>query len=426
LISSSFLKSRADSGPWRIKGCTEGGFAGAVVIPALAESATLFATLSSLASNPPELCGRFLILVVVNHRADAPASDKADNLATLKQFAAGLPQLSRLKLAWIDAASPGHEMPAKGGVGLARRIGLDLALSRLDDLHADPILVCLDADTLVQPDYLSALASHFVRSTCGAAVIPFVHQRGPSPESNRIIARYELFLRSYVLGLTLAGSPYAFHSVGSAMACRASAYVKIGGMNSRAAGEDFYFLQQMARTVGVEQLEGTVVHPSPRSSHRVPFGTGRSVSRMLAGGEGEQLYYHPGCFRVLGEWLRLVADYPDGDGGFLRRKAGEISPSLGEYLDLNHFEEIREKLRRNNPGQEAFLKAFHGWFDGLKTMKLIHHLSDGPYPRCGPESALMGLFEWGKLESVSGIEDQLEALRQLQNGKDTGCAPPAD
>lgn len=396
-----------------------------VVIPALAESATLFATLSSLAANPPELCERFLVLVVVNHRADAPEADKADNLATLKLLAAGDPQLSGLKLAWIDAASVGFEMPSKGGgVGLARRIGLDLALSRIDQ-QGGAILVCLDADTLVRPDYLSALLEHFAVSRCGAAVIPFQHQRGPSPESDRFITRYELFLRGYVFGLSLAGSPYAFHSVGSAMACRASAYLKIGGMNSRAAGEDFYFLQQLARTVGVRQLTGTMVYPSARSSHRVPFGTGRSVSRMQAGGEGEQLFYHPACFRLLGAWLNLVAAQPGADGCFLMMQAGEISPGLGEYLLLNRFEEIWGKLRRNNPGREALLKAFHGWFDGLKTMKLVHHLSAGPFPRCEPEVALAELFVWSGLDSVGGVERHLKILRQLQNGRllNQHCVP---
>jgi len=387
------------------------------VIPALAESATLFATLSSLADNPAGLCERFLVLVVVNHRQDAPAADKVDNLATLQRLAGGDPRLSRLKLAWVDAASAGLEMPLKGGgVGLARRIGLDLALTRLDGLKNEPLLVCLDADTLVRPDYLPAVRAHFARSRSGAAVIPFLHQRGPTGEAERIITRYELFLRAYVLGLALAGSPYAFHSVGSAMACRASAYVKIGGMNSRAAGEDFYFLQQLARTVGVEQLAGTVVYPSPRPSHRVPFGTGRSVSRMQAGGEGEQLFYHAGCFRVLGAWLSLIAAHADADGSSLRAQAGEISPALGEYLDLNRFGEIWEKLRRNHPGPVALLRAFQGWFDGLKTMKLIHHLADGPYPRCQPDVALRELFEWGGLAAVSGIENQLAVLRRLQVG----------
>jgi hypothetical protein len=370
------------------------------------------------------MCGRFLVLVVVNQREDAPGSDREDNQAVLQWLAAGDPRWTQLNLAWIDAASPGLEMPARGGgVGLARRIGLDLALTCLESTALDPLLICLDADTIVQPDYLSAVSDHFRNSRRGATVIPFEHQRGPTPTADRLISRYELFLRAYVLGLSLAGSPYAFHSVGSAMACRASAYVKIGGMNSRSAGEDFYFLQQLARTVGVEQMTGTMVHPSPRASHRVSFGTGRSVSRMQVGGEREQMFYHPACFRLLGAWLALVADNSGRDGLGLRELAGNFSPVLAEFLDLNRFEEIWDKLRRNNPGQEALLKAFHGWFDGLKTMKLIHHLSAGPYPRCEPDEALADLFAWAGLAGAGGVEEQLEMLRQLQNGTYDGASP---
>ncbi len=424
IIFERHLKTRAVNGQWRIEGCTGSGFAGAVVIPALAEAATIPATLSSLAANPPAILRDFLVLVVVNHRPDASPDDKADNCMTLGLLAGGDPGWDRLNLAWVDAASAGLELPLKGGgVGLARRIGLDLALARLNAMNGEALLVCLDADTLVRPDYLPELVRHFGQSACGAAVVPFQHQRGPTPESDRLIMRYELFLRGYVLGLALASSPYAFHSVGSAMACRASAYVKIGGMNSRAAGEDFYFLQQLARTVGVEQLAGTVVHPSPRASHRVPFGTGRSVLRMQAGGEGEQPFYHPACFRLLRAWLKLVADCTDADGSTLRELAGEISPCLGEYLELNRFEEIWDKLRRNNPGQSSLLKAFHGWFDGLKTMKLIHHLSDGPFPRCEPDEALAELFAWRGLETVSGVEERLGSLRRLQNGADLVTPP---
>jgi len=390
-----------------------------VVIPALAESATLQATLSSLVRNPPELLAQFLVLVVINHREDAPEADKADNLATLAVLAESAPSMPHLNLAWVDAASPGLELPAKGGgVGLARRIGLDLALTRLQTHGHDPILVCLDADTLVRPDYLPALIRHFHGSACGGAVIPFLHQQGLSPQSDRAILRYELFLRCYVLGLSLAASPYAFHSVGSAMACRASAYVKIGGMNSRSAGEDFYFLQQLARTVGIEQVAGTVVYPSQRSSHRVPFGTGRSISRLLDGDPEAVLFYRSACFRILGDWLSLVSDSYGQESGCLLARAGEISPHLAEYLETVRCGEIWEKLRRHNPGRTAFLSAFSGWFDGLKTMKLIHHLSAGPFPRRQPNVAVAELLQLCGEEPVTGLEDQLELLRRLQLGAD--------
>lgn len=412
---NAYLKTRAVSGPWRIEGCTEGGYAGAVVIPALAESPHLFATLSSLAANPPEYCRNLLVLVVVNQREDATPADRDDNQVTLEQLRSGKGSASHLKLAWVDASSPGLELPAKGGgVGLARKIGLDLALTRLDHGDSHAFLTCLDADTLVQPDYLAALRAHFATNSCGGAVIPFVHQRSDSPAIARAIVRYELFLRSYVLGLSLAGSPYAFHTVGSAMACRADAYLRMGGMNSRSAGEDFYFLQQLARTSGIAQVRGTTVFPSPRASHRVPFGTGRSIARQMGGDSDTVLFYRSDCFRILSGWLKLVKENGETAGEQLLMGAGKISADLADYLESIRCAETWDKLRRNHPRPAALQKAFDDWFDGLRTMKLIHHLSAGPLPRCQPEETVPDLLAWGGLPAATDQLAQLELLRTLQ------------
>lgn len=415
---TKYLQTRAVTGPWRISGCAEQGLAGAVVIPALAESKRLFATLATLAANPPEPLARFLVLVVVNHREDAPLADNENNQLTLAQLTNGSPELAPLKLAWIDAASPGLEMPAKGGgVGLARKIGLDLALTRLDHRTAPSLLVCLDADTLVEPSYLPAIVRHFQETRAGGAAIPFRHQPGKSPEEQHAIDRYELFLRHYLLGLRLAGSPYAFHTVGSAMACTADAYARSGGMNSRAAGEDFYFLQQLSRTAGVSRVRGTTVHPSPRPSHRVPFGTGRSVSRWL-GGDGEAItFYRPDCFRILGGWLELVAKGLDSPAGEIMAGARNISPHLAEYLESVRFPETWQGLRRNHPVRDRLRTAFHGWFDGLRTMKLVHHLSARGLARCGPEEALPGLLLMAGAGPAEGVGAQLELLRRLEQGE---------
>jgi hypothetical protein len=418
---TKYLQTRAIQGPWRIVGCPETGFAGAVVIPALAESAHLFDTLRSLAANPPELLARFLVLVVVNHREDALPDDMEDNYGTLLRLATGGPEFAPLRLSWVDAASPGLEMPAKaGGVGLARKIGLDLALTRLDFSVQSPLLICLDADTLVEPSYLPALSRHFRNSGCGGAIIPFCHRPGESAEQQLAITRYELFLRSYVLGLALAGSPYAFHTVGSAMACTASAYIRMGGMNRRPAAEDFYFLQQLHRTAGVEQLRGTLVHPSPRPSHRVPFGTGRSISRTLWEDPGAVMFYQPECFRILGDWLKTATGSPDRKAVAMLAEAAAVSPYLAGYLEGAGFTGVWESLRKNHREAKALRSAFHGWFDGLKTMKLIHHLSAATFSRCEPEEALPPLLEWARLERVTGVAGQLALLRRIQNGEKSG------
>ena len=413
-----YLSTRGAAGAWNISGTSAHGFSGCVVIPALAESASLSHTLKTLALNPIKTLSRFLILVVVNNRAAAAPEDMADNrttLSALPEIAARYPQL---QLGWVDASSPGCELPAKaGGVGLARKIGLDLALGRLDYNAGDPLLICLDADTLVRPDYLPALLAHFAQPASGAAIIHFLHQPGCTPAEDQAILHYELFLRAYVLGLSKAGSPYGFHTVGSAMACRASAYLKIGGMNNRMAGEDFYFLQQLSRTCGVSQVIGTVVHPSPRSSHRVPFGTGRSVSRQLAGEEAVR-FYQPECYKILQQWLELVSACVDNESSVLMVGAENIHPELAEYLKTIDLDNTWDNLKKNNRSRDNLIKAFNGWFDGLKTMKLIHHLSDSVFPRCDPDEAMPELLEWSGVKSVTGIAQQLELLRKLQLGDD--------
>jgi len=416
---AKYLSSRAVNGPWQIRGCPQGTFAGAVVIPALAESKNLLATLRSLAQNPQELVSRFLVLVVVNNREDTPQSDKDDNRNTLELLAGENSSLTALRLCWVDAASPDNELPAKkGGVGLARKIGFDLALPLLDFRGPDPILVALDADTLVQPDYLSALIEHFRSTSAGGAVLDFCHQEGKTLQEREAIRCYELFLRAYVLGLSRAGSPYAFHTIGSAMACTAAAYAGMGGMNTRQAAEDFYFLQHLKKTSGIASVAGTFVLPSARASHRVPFGTGRSISRLLAGEKSAVLFYQHECFAILGNWLELVATHLDASGQDIAHRAEKISHGLKNYLDQAGFVEAWEKLRKNSRDQEALLCAFHSWFDGLRTMKLIHHLSDTRYVRKSPEEALVPFLHWAGLERLDDPDAQLALLRSMQS---KGC-----
>lgn len=413
-----YLASRAFTGPWAIAGTARKDFDGAVVIPSLAERGLLFSTLHSLAQNPKELLSRFLVLAVVNHREDASSSEKADNRETLKRLSAGGADLAALQIAWVDAASPGLELPGKGGgVGLARKVGFDLALNRLDYDKGSPLLISLDADTIVRPDYLPAIVAHFRKDQTPGAVIPFCHQPGANPEEDRAIHRYELFLRTYVLGLERAASPYAFQTVGSAMACTAEGYARMGGMNQRGAGEDFYFLQHLAKTGGVSRLKGTVVYPSARTSHRVPFGTGRSMTDLLSRKEGAVLFYRVECFQILADWLALAGQSPDREGKKLLEKTLSISSYLYDFLIENRFEIVWQKLQRNFRDSRNLLKGFHDWFDGLKTMKFIHHLSAGPYAREDPELVVPDLLRWAGLEAVEGTDSQLELLRKVQIGE---------
>jgi len=412
-----YLARHGLSGPWSIERANNRDWRNAVVIPALAERDSLFLTLDSLATNPRELLAQTLALVVVNQRVDATAADRQDNLATLDSlqcYAASTP----LQLGWVDAATPGKELPEdRGGVGMARKIGFDLVLHQVA-AHPDGFIASLDADTLVRPDYLPALEAHFSRTPAGAATIPYCHQAAGDPAQQIAIDSYELFLRHYVLGLMLAGSPYAYHSIGSSLAFSPQAYLKAGGMNLRQAGEDFYLLQQLQKTSGVRQLGGTVVYPSARLSARTPFGTGERVARQLQGEGSAVEFYAAGCFRILAAWLQLLSNNLDASGEQLLQQFTTSSPEACRFLQNNNFLAAWQRLQQNHPQPQQRLGAFHGWFDALRTLRLIHHLSATSAPRCAAEPALTPLLHWAGWPTVDKPAAQLVLLRSKQTGED--------
>lgn len=417
----TYLDRHGLDGPWSIEGVEEKRFRYAVVIPALAEHATLFLTLDSLSTNPPELLADCLVLVVVNHRAAVGTPQRLENLATLAKLSRYAPD-SALQLGWVDAASPGKELPnRRGGVGMARKLGFDLTLAQLDP-NPHSFIASLDADTLVRPDYLPALAEHFVRHPDSAAVIPYCHQPAQTAARQVAIERYELYLRHYTLGLSLAGSPYAYHSIGSALACSPTAYLNCGGMNCRQAGEDFYLLQQLQKTAGVHQLQGTVVYPSARGSDRVPFGTGERVERLVQGDTAAVRFYAADCFRTLSTWLQLVNDNLEESGDRLLERLAEVTPAATDYLRQAGFAASWQRLRQNHRLPAQRLRAFHTWFDALRSLRMIHHLTATTWPSVAPAAAIVPLLDWAGWSTVDKPAELLVLLRSRQTGEHASAA----
>ena len=407
--AEKYLRTRATISPWKLEGCRETGFQAAIVIPALAEADALPATLRSLERNPPDLLAKTLIIVVVNNRTTASPVEKAQNQRTLLWLQAR--SCARSNLAWVDAASSEFEFPVKEGVGLARKIGCDLALERLDWAQ-DPLLISLDADTLVDGNYLQAIFAHFQTELGGAAYLPFRHQAGESQAQESAIREYELYLRSYRFGLAWAGSPYAFISIGSALACRARAYVAAGGMKRRQAGEDFYFLQQLVKTTGVSPLVGTLVRPAARYSDRVPFGTGRCIEAKVEEKKSLYLLISRDSFLRLKSWLETVEAFQAEPACVLLAKAAQISPVLGTFMAESDFSSVWQKLQRQAAGVQ-FMSAWHNWFDGLKTRQLLTRLEHG---QAESELGLLvsELLEAGGYPDMERCSEQLELLENLQ------------
>ncbi len=423
-----------------------GGIKQVVVIPVLAERPFLFRTLASIAKNPSdELRQTLVICVVNNHRPHITASDQIrdnqDTLAVLKDIVVGrttspftpgdicedLRQLvyGELRIAFIDASSPGKEIPDRdGGVGSARKIGMDAALGLIDTgATGGGVVCCLDADTLVEKNYLSAVRTHFEVTKNPAAVVAYAHQRPVDPGLQAAICCYEIFLRSYVIGLSYAGSPYAFHAIGSTIACTGEGYVGVRGMNRRIAAEDFYFLNKLAKIGNIGTITNTTVFPSARISERVPFGTGRRMLRFTIGGTDEYRLYDPRIFAILRDWFTTIEANPDRDCETILAEAGNIHARLEEYLRMSHFAADWPSIRKNCNDPQHLRRQFHVWFDGLKALRLAHHLSRCAFPLVSMFDGLSKLMNMigstsPPLESPDGIpkiDDQYRILAMLRS-----------
>ncbi|MEN6376012.1 MAG: glycosyltransferase family A protein [Smithella sp.] len=372
-----------------------------VVIPAYAEKDMLFSTLASLARNSPTSLQYSIILCVINNKKNSSSAVKNNNQLTLEyldilvsgkdpeqmNLAQDLKKQLKfiteagLRIGYVDASSEGYEIPDnEGGVGMARKIGMDTALSLLSKSSArKKIILCLDADTIVQSNYLETIKECFTKKV-KTAVVAYEHQEAENDEGRAAIYCYEIFLRYWILGLKYAKSPYAYHSIGSTIICSADAYLAVRGMNRREAGEDFYFLNKLAKIGKINYIKETCVYPSSRASFRVPFGTGKRIQRFLTHEQEEYILYDPQIFEILAKWLQLMEQSVLDDEKEILITAGLIHPSLVSFLTDCRFGEAWARIRRNVKSQDKLINHFHCWFDSFKTLKLINYLTREFYP----------------------------------------------
>ena len=329
----------------------------AVVLPLYNELGSFAATEYSIRQAAAKIDGAVAVIAVINYPKGA---DKSESEKLLNLIRAGVfPGVYPLYL---------PELP--GGVGAARKAGMDAFIGTLAAAEMEKsVIFSLDGDTVVDENYFVKVLPETLKG--GAVTIGFSHQAAGDALHQAAIDRYEAYLKRYVEKLKESGSPYAFFTVGSAFAVRCDAYLKAGGMKVRQAGEDFYFLQAAAKTSRVYSLPDILVHPSPRISTRVPFGTGPAVAQIL---RGEKLNEIPDLpFAILKKVLEKVTD----DNLQTPEKfLCQLPAAAAEFLLKENFAEIWKKILHNLPDKpQAAVQAFHGWFDGLKTLRFLHFLS---------------------------------------------------
>ena len=296
---------------------------------------------------------RDVLVVLVPNVPDrtAPADPAVARTRRLRRLAGRLDASRNIDVVVIDRTAV--PIPTRQGVGLARRIGADVALRYIEDGRVEmPIVFCTDADAALPAGYFDAPGG------AGAAwVYPFEHV-SDAPGLRQAGLGYELSLRYYVNRLARAGSPYAFHTVGSCLAIDARAYAMVRGFPRRNAAEDFYMLNKLAKVGPIRRLAGPVVLLEARMSHRVPFGTGPALA-AAPDDLASRRDYAPETFDLLGALL-------DAASGGARTTWPEPLPELLDAIGYARFRPVRRD------GSRGDLRAFHTWFDGFRTMKFVH------------------------------------------------------
>ena len=172
-------------------------YARALVVPAFCESAAL---LSGYVRAAETSTGTTLCILVVNAPEDATEAEHRETglcldgvIASLagerelspspRRAVLGTARAGKLDVLVIDRASVGARIPRKEGVGLARKVGFDVALA----LHAagklrSRFVYGTDADATLPDGHASKPRSIFLDAA--AVLFPFWHAAGSIPPSH--------------------------------------------------------------------------------------------------------------------------------------------------------------------------------------------------------------------------------------------------
>lgn len=366
----------------------------ALVVPACREEASL---LDEYVLAVRTSRGRTLCILVVNGPDDGSEEENAENARFLDAVVAKLDRIcdiggvrraflgtmDSLDVLVVDRASRGARVPRKEGVGLARKIGCDIAVA----LHAagrlrSGLIFGTDADATLPQGFFDQPEIE-ERPEVAGALFPFWHVAIEDEDVTSATAFYELQLRYYVEGLAWAGSPYAFHTLGSATAVTAVAYASVRGIPKRAAAEDFYLLNKVAKVGIIARVPGAPIGLRSRSSDRTPFGTGATVKDAIA--SRDRTLYAPECFATLrvflGE-LEAFAEHADVERFFLELEVLATEPRAATVALLHQFDAnaALDAASREAKTVEARRLRLHTWFDAFRTLKLVHAVRDAASP----------------------------------------------
>jgi len=321
-----------------------------------------------------------------------------------------------------------EKMPdVKWGVGWARKMLMDEAARRMS---AEGIIVNLDADCTVEENYLECIWNQFEEEqSMEAASIYTEHQLEHlhHVERNAIVA-YELHLRYLVHAKRWTGHPFAYQTFGSAMAVRRKAYLEQGGMNTRQAGEDFYFLQKFIEIGTLKEIRDTTVFPSARKSLRVPFGTGKAIYQIRE----EHMDWKTTSFETFRLIRPLFQHLPLLYSILLKQNNNKEEDSLFEQIGIGaevitflqsiNFKSACDSIAQHTSSFNSFERRFYRFFNAFMMIRYMHFMRDHFFPDIEITEAvgkLVTAYEWIQ-PSDKDPEHYLDFFRNVDRN---GIAP---
>ena len=354
-----------------------------VVVPAYNEP-DITKLLDSLANCTEPQC-RVEVIIVINAPDEASAESIENNRKSLINIESWK-ETNKSSFFRLFAFNIEHNLVKGWGVGLARKTGMDEAIRRFNSINKpDAVILNVDADCTVEENYFVTIYNEFLkigeRSACS---IYFEHPLSGDNYSGAVykfITLYELHLRYYYQGLSFSGFPYVFHTVGSAIAVKALAYIKAGGMNRRQAGEDFYFIQKLVPAGGYFNLNSTTVYPSPRVSSRVPFGTGASIAKLTNENSSTLLTYNIKAFDELRTFFGMTDTLFNYIPEQFHLQFKLLPEGIRMFLNEKEWIEKMMEIKNNTSNIQSYKKRFYGWFNMFRIVKYLNFIHQDFYEK---------------------------------------------
>ena len=145
------------------------------------------------------------------------------------------------------------------------------------------------------------------------------------------------------------------------------------------------------------------------------------MKRFLSYSQNEYLSYNPKSFLILKNWLHVFNSTNNLTSAQYLNEAYSIHPLLKSFLELNSFEDNWNRVIKNSRSIEQIQKQKILWFDGFKTLKLIHFLRDNDFPQINMFDAIDEMLKLmncetviKRNESIPSLEIQMKYLEHLK------------